>query len=235
VRYLICILVAIYGTAVIAETKSIEERVTQAIVVQTNEFRKSKELDPVDRNDSLTRSAKTFAEFMAKTDRYGHRADGRSPAERAEAAGYDYCVVRENIAYRTNTGEISDESLTDVFVSGWIDSPSHRENMLADYVTETGVAVASSDGVTYYAVQLFGRPESLSYRIEITNRSDVVETLVIRANDEKSSLELRPQMILKFTRCFPSLLSLKGSEASLSIRSSTKLTIDEGQLSKHED
>ncbi|GEM_PF-2589738 len=32
--------------------------------------------------------------------------------------------------------------MINVFVQGWIDSPPHRENMLADYVTETGVAVA---------------------------------------------------------------------------------------------
>lgn len=36
---------------------------------------------------------------MAKTGKYGHAADGRKPAERAAAHGYEYCIVRENIAY----------------------------------------------------------------------------------------------------------------------------------------
>ena len=235
-RNFICLLLmtTLCGPA-LAESKSLEDKVTQAIIEQTNEFRKSKSLEPVVPNESLTRCAKQFAQFMAETDKYGHRADGRTPAQRAEAAGYDYCVVRENIAYRTNTGEVTSDSLTEVFVSGWIDSPPHRENMLEDYVTETGVAVASEDGVTYYAVQLFGRPETASYRIHLTNTSGEARRLVIRAGDEKNTVEIRPRMILEMTRCFPSKLTLKDSQSSITIRESAKLRIEDGQLLRDKD
>ncbi|MFY8199520.1 MAG: CAP domain-containing protein, partial [Pirellula staleyi] len=104
--------------------------VERAIVDRTNKFRKSNQLDAVQRDEHLMQAAKNFAEFMARTGKYGHGANGMTPAQRAVAADYDYCVVRENIAYRTNTGEVTADSLIEVFVQGWIDSPPHRENML---------------------------------------------------------------------------------------------------------
>src|SRR6056297_1622544 len=182
---LACVLVSPMSFAETTSSPTVVEQVESAIVEQTNEFRKKKELDALESDAELTKSASQFAQYMAESGRYGHRADGRTPARRAKAAGYQYCVVRENIAYRTNTGEVSAENLIDVFVQGWIDSPSHRENMLADYVTQTGVAVATADDVTYYAVQLFGRPKSESIRIEIANRSGGVQTLVISAADSE--------------------------------------------------
>lgn len=150
--------------------------VQEAIVDQTNEFRRSNQLEAVQRDEHLMQAAKKFAEFMARTGKYGHRANGMTPAQRAEAAGYDYCVVRENIAYRTNTGDVTADSLIEVFVQGWIDSPPHRENMLADYATQTGVAVATTDDVTYYAVQMFGRPKSAAFRLKLTNESGDTKT-----------------------------------------------------------
>jgi uncharacterized protein YkwD len=46
------------------------------------------------------RTAQYFADYMARTDEYGHHADGRSPMERARRQGYAPCIVSENIAYR---------------------------------------------------------------------------------------------------------------------------------------
>ncbi len=199
--------------------------VKRAIVKQTNEFRKSNQLDAVQRDEHLMQAAEDFAEFMARTDKYGHRANGMTPAQRAEAAGYDYCVVRENIAYRMNTGEVTADSLIEIFVQGWIDSPPHRENMLADYITHTGVAVATTDGVTYYAVQMFGRPKSASFRLKLTNDSDETQTIVFETNDQKEEVELLPRMIVTMTRCIPTKVSLAGSDEFKKIGSNTMLSV----------
>lgn len=199
--------------------------VQRAIVDQTNDFRKSNQLDAVQRDEHLMQAAKNFAEFMARTGKYGHRADGMTPAQRAEAAGYDYCVVRENIAYRTNTGDVTADSLIELFVQGWIDSPPHRENMLADYITHTGVAVATTDDVTYYAVQMFGRPKSIAFRLKLNNESGEKKTIVFRANDQQDEVELQPRMVLTMTRCFPTRVSVAGSEAFTQIDSTTTLNV----------
>ncbi len=208
-----------------ARSPSIVDTVQTAIIDRTNQFRQSKGLNPVQRDEHLMQAASKFAEFMARTDKYGHRANGMTPAQRAEAAGYDYCVVRENIAYRTNTGEVTSDSLIEVFVQGWIDSPPHRENMLADFVTQTGVAVATSDDVTYYAVQMFGRPRSAAFRVKLTNESGETKTLVFHNQDQKDEVEIEPRMILKMTRCLPTKISLAGSDDSKEIRSDATLTI----------
>ncbi len=154
-----------------------------------------------------------------------HRANGITPVQRAEAAGYDYCVVRENIAYRMNTGDVTADSLIEVFVQGWIDSPPHRENMLADYITHTGVAVATTDNVTYYAVQMFGRPKSASFRLKLTNDSDETKTIVFETNDQKEEVELQPRMIVTMTRCIPTKVSLAGSDEFKKIRSNATLRV----------
>lgn len=199
--------------------------VQRAIVDRTNEFRKSNQSGAVQRDEHLMQAAKNFAEFMARTGKYGHRANGMTPAQRAEAAGYDYCVIRENIAYRMNTGDVTADSLIEVFVQGWIDSPPHRENMLADYITHTGVAVATTDDVTYYAVQMFGRPKSAAFRLKLNNESGDTKTIVFRANDQQDEVELQPRMILTMTRCFPTKVSVAGSEAFMQIDSTTTLNV----------
>ncbi len=206
-------------------SSSMVGEVETAIVKQTNEFRESHELEAVQRDEQLMQAAKKFAKFMAESGKYGHRANGMTPAGRAEAAGYDYCVVRENIAYRTNTGEVTADSLIEVFVQGWIDSPPHRENMLADYVTHTGVAVATSDDITYYAVQMFGRPKSAAFQLTLTNESGETQTVVFRANDQQDEAELQPRMILKMTRCFPTVVSMAGSSESIQIKSATNFRV----------
>ncbi len=169
---------------------------------------------------------------MGDSGKYGHHADGRTPAERTKAAGYEYCVIRENIAYRMNTGEVTDESLIEVFVQGWIDSPPHRENMLADYVTETGVGVATSDGVTYYAVQLFGQPKSAAIKLKVTNDSDATRTLVVIANDSQDEVELPPRTVLTMTRCFPMTLRLLDSDSDMKLTESTEVTITNEGLTR---
>ena len=211
------------------------QSVEQAIIQKTNEFRESNELRAVKPDKSLTQAAKNFAEFMARTGKYGHRADGTTPAERAEAEGYNYCVVRENIAYRTNTGEVTAKSLIEVFVQGWIDSPPHRENMLAEYVTDTGVAVATTDNVTYYAVQMFGRPRSAAFQLKLTNESGETKTIMFRANDQKDEVELTPRTIVTMTRCFPTTITLSGSDKSLRVEKHTELSVtDRGLVASDE-
>ncbi|WP_231602611.1 CAP domain-containing protein [Neorhodopirellula pilleata] len=204
--------------------------VSSEIIARTNDFRAKNDLESLSEAPDLTKAAAKFAKYMAETDRYGHNADGSTPAARAEAAGYDYCVVRENIAYRTNTGEPTRASLTELFVKGWIDSPGHRENMLAQYVTETGVAVATDDGDTFYAVQLFGRPETRSIEIEIANLSDQTVTLVTESNGNRDEFALQPRMTFKMRRCFPTTIELAGSEKTVNVNESESYTIENGPV-----
>ena len=134
------------------------ERVEKLVVDLTNDLRKSEKRAAVGVEGALRRTAEYFAAFMARTGKYGHEADDRTPGERAHRHGYDWCRVSENISYQFSSEDFETAELARRLVEGWKRSPGHRRNMLDDKVTETAVAVASAGSGKYYAVQMFGRP-----------------------------------------------------------------------------
>jgi uncharacterized protein YkwD len=145
---------------------------TRLIVEQTNEFRRSQGLGKTVPEANLTKAAQYFADFMARTDRYGHEADGKRPADRAESHGYAYCLISENIAYTYSSAGVSTRDLAGGSVKGWKESPEHRKNMLDPGVTDIGVAIAQSEkSKRYYAVQMFGRPRAMRVEFQIANKS----------------------------------------------------------------
>jgi uncharacterized protein YkwD len=134
-------------------------QVEQVVVRDTNEFRKENGIAMAGPDPALRRTAEAFAAYMARTDEYGHEADGRTPGERAKRGGYDWCRVTENISYQWSSHGFETAELARRLVEGWKKSPGHRRNMLDPKVTETAVAVArSAKSGKYYAVQMFGRP-----------------------------------------------------------------------------
>lgn len=141
------------------------------VIASTNEFRRQRNLPQAGPAPQLASAARYFADYMARTGKFGHSADGSEPAARARRFGYDYCIVAENIARiyssdGTATGELADRLFT-----GWLNSPEHRANIVNPNVTETAVAVArSAQTDQYYAVQLFGRPISQSIQFSVANR-----------------------------------------------------------------
>ena len=191
--------------------------VSATITERTNAFRDEQNLGPVETNDGdLAESARQFAKYMARTGEYGHRADGSTPAERAEAAGYDYCSVRENIAYfekaeGPKVADVEAETLVEKFFVGWRESPGHRKNMLAGDVTETAVAIARADNGRYYAVQLFGKPASERIVVKVRNESG--QPVKYRFGGQEWTLP--PRVIRTHEVCQKSELSLSGSDAEV--------------------
>ncbi len=147
--------------------------VATMIVKQTNQFRQAEKRKPVKVNSILRTTATDFAQYMAKTDQYGHRADGRGPSARVTAQGYHFCIVEENIAYDFKTTGFTTQKLANAFMEGWKKSPPHRRNMLEPNVTEIGVAVAQSQTTgVFYAVQDFGRPKADKIEFRVVNHTE---------------------------------------------------------------
>jgi hypothetical protein len=144
------------------------------IVDLVNAFRDRQGLPALATDRRLAQAAAGYADYMARTDRYGHEADGREPSQRASAAGYEWCAVSENLAWFSSTQPIDLEALAANFVDGWEKSPGHRRNMADPEVVQTGVGVArSGTSGRWYAVQLFGRPKSMQRRFRIENGAGV--------------------------------------------------------------
>ena len=191
------------------------KQVEQLIIQKTNEFREKEGREKLKVNDKLAKEATGFATYMARTDRYGHYAESKGPAKRAEEANYEYCVIAENIAYDFKTKGFETEKLAESLMTGWKNSPPHRRNMLKRSVREIGVAVAQSQKTgVFYAVQDFGRPKSAMIEFRLTNKTDV--TLNYALGDRQ--YELPPGYSRTHEMCQPSKLrwqpSLKSNTES---------------------
>ena len=104
-------------------------------------------------NANLLQAAKGHATDMATNNYFSHTGlDGRSPAQRVVAAGYNYSRMGENIA----AGQPSVKSVMDA----WIASPSHCQNMMTPDYRDIAVACTRNDASTYslYWAMEMGRP-----------------------------------------------------------------------------
>jgi uncharacterized protein YkwD len=172
-------------------------RVAKGIFKATNQFRKQNDRGKLRVNSQLSRTAQYFAEYIARTGKFSHTADGKEPWERVADYGYEYCLVAENIALRYSSSGYSARDLVRGFMKSWKNSPGHRKNMLDPDVTEIGVGVARSKEGKYYAVQDFGRPKSATIRFRISNRTN---SRIDYSVDGKS-YTIRPRYTVSHWRC----------------------------------
>lgn len=203
--------------------------VGQLIFKRVNDFRAENQLGSLQRNRTLEGAALRFAEFMATEDLFGHTADERLPSERAAAAGYDYCIILENLALEHNTAGFTREVLARRFVDGWKASPTHRESMMDPDVRETGIGVARSSGTgTYYAVQLFGRPKSdqITFDVENKSRKNVAYSL------GEEQLSLPPNYVRTHTICRPSSLLFPAFSQQFRPETGDRYTVRGGGVTK---
>lgn len=174
-------------------------KVEAAIFVMTNAFRQDNQLAAVKPNPLLAAAARAYGEYLARTGQFSHTADGRQPVDRATAAGYQSCLVAENLAYFLDSRGFETQELAKKSVTGWINSPGHRKNMLTPDATEIGVAVvkAPDPNPKYISVQLFGRPLSLRLSFQVANRAGVPVTYAFQGE----RTEVRPNMVMSQSSC----------------------------------
>ena len=178
------------------------------VIARTNALRARNGLPPLHPGDALMRTAHDFAAYMARTGRYGHEADGRTPDARAKAHGYEACIVDENIGWVERAPPQSPQALADAFAGGWENSPAHRRNMLDPDVTETGVAIERHDSTgRWYAVQMVGRPLSGGISFSVTDAGPSVARYRLGAR----MYSLEPGVTRTHTVCRPAPLRVEAA------------------------
>lgn len=124
----------------------------EEVIRLTNEKRIAAGLAPLSYNPTLSQSALAKGTDMLNKGYWAHVApDGTQPWSFFTNAGYKYRYAGENLA--------RDFSNPASAVEAWMNSPSHRENMLSAKYKEIGVAVVEGNlaGVdTTIIVQHFG-------------------------------------------------------------------------------
>jgi uncharacterized protein YkwD len=191
--------------------------VTRLIIDGMNDFRHGEGRGPTAPDAKLSAAARDFASFMARTDRYGHEADGKTPAQRAQDHGYAYCVILENIASLYSSDGFGTEDLAGRVMQGWKQSQEHRKSMLDAEVTDIGVAIAQSErSRTYYAVQLIGRPLSKRIEFRVSNASPV--TVDYDLNGKAYSLPPRSTRTHQECRAARLAVRLPGEQQSTTVQ-----------------
>jgi hypothetical protein len=179
-----------------------------AIVRLTNAFRAENRLQPVKPNETLRRAAQAYADHLARSGQFSHSADGRQPADRARAAGYEPCQVAENLAVNLDSRGFRTEELARRAVEGWKNSAGHRRNMLAPSVTDIGIGIAKApQEPKYISVQLFGRPLALAYRFKIENGTDQA----VRYQFQQKEYQIAPRYVVTHTSCQPGTVRFDGA------------------------
>lgn len=131
----------------------------------TNKYREEKGLGELVIDEKLSNAAYKKALDMFEHNYWAHVSpSGTEPWDFILAEDYDYVYAGENLAKNFSNSK-------DV-VKAWMESPSHRDNLLNRNYKEIGFAVVNGtlDGYeTTLVVQMFGQPRNLA---AIPNKSD---------------------------------------------------------------
>lgn len=126
----------------------------EQVVELTNQKRAEQGLPPLTINDRLNEAAQRKAGDMFAFNYWAHTSpSGRDPWAFFREVGYRYLYAGENLA--------RDFMNSESVVEAWVNSPTHRDNILNASYQEIGLAVVDGtlNGIeTTLVVQFFGTP-----------------------------------------------------------------------------
>lgn len=111
-------------------------------------------------NAKLANAAQAKANDMVARNYWSHNTpDGQEPWIFVQNAGYSYLKAGENLAYGFTS---SDDTVT-----GWMNSPTHKANLLDSGFSEVGFGMANSSnynssGAQTVVVAMYGKPQVLA-------------------------------------------------------------------------
>jgi hypothetical protein len=155
----------------------------------TNEQRQTQKLPVLATSPLLTKAAQLKAEDMATKGYFAHTSpEGKTPWYWIDQVGYQYQYAGENLA-------INFTDSIDV-VKAWMNSPSHRANILKDKYTEVGTGIATGlyqGQETIFVAQMYANPIPLdtsqnSTNKVITNNTNKITPVVANNKNENTSV-----------------------------------------------
>jgi uncharacterized protein YkwD len=154
-----------------------------SLLEYTNEQRARNGQEPLKLNSELSKAAQAKANDMTARNYWSHvTPDGKEPWVFIQGAGYGYQKAGENLAYGFDTSRNT--------VIGWMNSPSHRANLLDTTYKEVGFGFANAkdyndSGPETVVVAMYGQPVGASIGAEqapidskaapVTSQAPIVE------------------------------------------------------------
>jgi hypothetical protein len=138
------------------------------IIALTNATRQGIGLPTLKANEQLMQAARAKAEDMAVNQYFAHTSPaGLTPWHWIKSYGYKYKTSAENLAVHFNEAE-------DV-QNGWMQSPSHHQNIIDPRFSEIGVGIATADfegAASTFVVEMFGQPKAAVTPPVVTQTQD---------------------------------------------------------------
>lgn len=176
----------------------------------TNQEREKKQLAPLVLNDALSQAAALKAEYMLANNFWAHNGpDGTTPWYFFKEVGYNYTYAGENLARGfTDSSDV---------MTAWMNSPTHRENILSSNYEEIGFAVKKGKLLgedTTLIVEMFGNTNALpvNAREQGNEMNALQEKQVLPASDETGAGN-SDNVVLKTT----SLLSSRALSSNIAL------------------
>lgn len=126
------------------------------LLESTNKAREQNGLKPLNLSAELDQAAQEKAKDMATRNYWSHNTpDGKEPWVFIDSAGYKYFKAAENLAYGFENSNAA--------VIGWMNSPSHRANLLDADLQEVGFGIINVEnyqnkGPETIVVAMYGTP-----------------------------------------------------------------------------
>lgn len=108
------------------------------LLLETNKQRAAHSVGKLALNSQLNAAAQAKANDMATRDYWSHETpEGNPPWVFITQAGYNYDSAGENLAYGFDSSSGT--------VTGWMNSPSHRDNLLSSTYLDVGFGIANAE------------------------------------------------------------------------------------------
>jgi uncharacterized protein YkwD len=121
------------------------------IISQINKIRNDNQLLPLIINKNLQIAAKSKAMDMKINNYFSHNSPHNLKwNDFVKNIGYHYSVAGENLA----KGYITSDDV----VNDWMRSQKHKDNILFEQFTETGLCIVETEDMGYIIVQFFAKP-----------------------------------------------------------------------------
>ena len=141
----------------------------------TNEQRQKNNLPPLTINSTLSLAAQKKAENMFQENYWSHYSpDGKTPWDFILGAGYKYEYAGENLA--------KNFLFSNGVVDAWMNSTTHRDNLLKREYTEVGYAIVNgvlNGEQTTLVVQEFGKPLASSFAPAAVEASETTQVVPV--------------------------------------------------------
>src|SRR3990167_2315391 len=148
-KLILVITIFLYPNISLADNLDVNAR---ELINLTNDYRKSLGLNELKPNARLTQAAVNKAQDLLTKQYFAHTSPANKKfSDWIKEVGYKYFYVGENLAIDFNNNQ-------DLF-QAWLNSPSHKENIIKPQYQEIGLAVLEgkyNNQTTVVVVQLFG-------------------------------------------------------------------------------